>query len=111
MSLLAIGSVIRNKGIDLVITGYHLAEEERSYQLYYIVSLFPIGYMPGQAKSQGFFPVNKDCEVVFEGYRDEYCEKYLARIAARAERLKDMDPKVMNLLLTETIKRMEAKNQ
>ncbi len=110
MKLLSIGSVIRSNGVELIITGYHFAEEEKSFKLHYIVSLFPVGYISGQKKSQGYFAVDKEYELVCEGYRDKYCEKYLDKLAERAEVLKDMSPALMYKVIAETNKFMEAKN-
>ena len=110
MKLLSIGSVIRSNDIELIITGYHFAEEEKSFKLHYIVSLFPVGYISGQKKSQSYFAVDKEYDLVFEGYRDKYCEKYLSNIAERAESLKDMSPTLMYKIIAEANKFMEAKN-
>lgn len=108
MKLLSIGSVIRKNDIELIITGYHINAEENGHKLYYIVSLFPVGIISGQEKSQGYFDVSKDYELVFEGYRDEYCEKYLAQIAKRAESLKNIPAELICAVLKKASENLEA---
>ncbi len=108
MNLLPIGSVIRSNGIDLIITGYHLNEEPETFRLYYIVSFFPIGFIPGQPKSQAFLPAEKeDIEVIFRGYLDSCGEKHLERLSKRAETLRGKEPKKMYAFLELLQKKME----
>ena len=110
MNFLEIGSVIRVNDVELIVLGYHIAETDTAYQFYYMVGLFPTGYMPGREKSIGYLAVEHSYELLFRGYSDAYSEAHLQRMSRRYDSLKDMDPRVMQAIIQKAIEKMEEKH-
>ena len=77
MYVLPVGSVVylKNGTIKIVVLGNSPLDDGKYYD--YVGGEYPIGLKPDQVY---FFNEDNIEEVLFEGYRDETCERYLNAI-------------------------------
>ena len=97
MKLLSIGTVIKVNGIDLIIMGYRDIQNDK-FNFYYVVSVFPIGFV-GMQDSMSLLPVDADYEVVSNGYMDAVGERFLKGNNEKIDALRDASPESVEQLL------------
>lgn len=68
-----IGSVVKVRGMEALVTGHTMAEEKGKMVLHYILVPFPLGYTDADCVRMA---MEEELELLFAGYTDESSERY-----------------------------------
>lgn len=99
MKLLSIGSVIKYEDTKLMIVGHSTKKETNKYS--YVVVPYPIGFA-GKDKILTI-EVDKEVQVLYEGYKNEQGDKYISQLGKMAD-LTPAQIVVANTIVTEALK-------